>query len=89
MGGSEYEAQRRLKAGDLAGLPEQVQMEAFLAALDAGTCLPVGDPSLTLEDAGLTPEAALTVLDAALLTSALHVESRVAAVLGQGFYTIG
>lgn len=43
----------------------------------------------TLEGARMTREQALTLLDASLITMALHTESRIASLLGQGFYTIG
>jgi 2-oxoisovalerate dehydrogenase E1 component len=36
-----------------------------------------------------TTESVNTVLDAALMTLALHTESRVASLMGKGFYTIG
>ena len=37
----------------------------------------------------LTPSQILTTLDAAMATFHLHVESRISALCGQGYYTIG
>lgn len=70
-------------AKDLAALPEVVAAATLRHQLETGT-LPKSSSRPTL-DAAQTE----LVVDAGLATFHLHVEARVAAYCGEGFYTIG
>lgn len=88
--GGEGALRRKLegKAEEIAALPEVVQFNRFLAELDSGSCqLPNG-----LQDfgaAGMSREECNAVITAGLATQAAHVQSRMASVVGEGYYTIG
>ena len=72
-------------AKEVAELAEVRQRELFRAQLAAGSCAPHPAASQLAVSA---PELA-TLMDAGFATFLLHVEARIASLLGQGFYTIG
>lgn len=81
---SNYRALTRGAQAEIAGLSEVLMRDRFLAqvgALVPGAHSPV--------PASLTPERLSLCLEAGMATFALHVESRIAAAVGTGFYTIG
>lgn len=74
---------------ELSKLPEIVQIEAFLAELDSGSCrMPESGPQV-LADVGMSASECRTAITAAFATMVLHAESRASAFVGEGFYTIG
>jgi hypothetical protein len=88
--GGEGALRRKLadKVDEVAALPEVIQFQRFIDQLDAGSCqLPAGLQSF--EEVGMDKTACMAVLTAALATQASHVESRMASVVGEGYYTIG
>ena len=84
---------RMARGKDIAKLPETIQLEKFLAELKAGELqLPQGPTDgveLSFESLGLTPHDVTQLLTAGFATLSLHCNSRIASMLGQGFYTIG
>jgi len=100
-----YRESREAYTEHIERLPETVQQKRLVERLKAGDCpsppvyfntyasppRPMDQKveELTLETAGLSREDLLTSLDAAFATCCLHVESRIAALVGEGFYTIG
>jgi len=74
---------RTQHAKDLAALPEVIAAATLRRQLETGT-LPKSSSRPTL-DAAQTK----LVVDAGLATFHLHVEARIAAYCGEGFYTIG
>lgn len=80
---------------EIVALPEfkaRVTLSDFLASGGASTSnnsiVPIIPPSNGYKHV-LTPAQMRLTLDAAIATFHLHVESRIAALCGQGFYTIG
>ena len=73
---------------DVLALPEVVSATSFterlVAALNAGRPLPADVATLQEQ-----PELVRTALTAAMVTTHLHTQSRIAAYSGNGFYTIG
>jgi 2-oxoisovalerate dehydrogenase E1 component len=81
---------RSRAAADIAKLVEVKQANRFLQQLKDGTCASV--PSAFLQDlsaAGMSSEELRCAITAGFLTFLVHVESRIASSVGQGFYTIG
>lgn len=76
-------------AADIDALSEVHQLREFARQLETGACDAPASEFASLAAAGLTAETAQQVLQAGLATMVIHVESRIAALLGQGFYTIG
>eukprot|EP00756_Hemistasia_phaeocysticola_P034406 Hpha_TRINITY_DN16518_c4_g1::TRINITY_DN16518_c4_g1_i1::g.134215::m.134215/K11381/bkdA; 2-oxoisovalerate dehydrogenase E1 component len=75
---------------DIPGLPEMVQATLFEKQLLSGDLeVPASCADWDLERAGITPEQFRVLIQGGMATSLLHVEARVAALLGLGFYTIG
>ena len=69
-------------------LPEVVSAASFAERLDAK----LQSLALSAEDVSTLqtePELVRTALTAAMATTTLHTESRIAAFLGYGYYTIG
>ena len=69
-------------------LPEVVSAASFAERLDAK----LQSLALSAEDVSTLqtePELVRTALTAAMATTSLHTESRIAAFLGYGYYTIG
>ena len=65
------------------------QLLAFGEQLDIGACsAPEAGPA-TAADVGMPADALRASVSAALATVAVHCESRVAAAVGEAFYTIG
>ena len=87
---SNYAEKRMAKLEEIAAFPELIQRDRLLSDLSAGDTAmrPHAVPS-TLPDLKMSPGDLNKCVDAALLTFALHVESRVSSALGEGFYTIG
>lgn len=85
---------REQNLNDIVALPEykaRRQLSDFLAsgaATSNNLIVPISPPPGGYKHI-LTPEQMRTTLDAAMATFHLHVESRIAALCGQGFYTIG
>ena len=78
-------ADKRLKsAKELAALPEVVAAETLRQQLASGTL-----PTQTSSAPPLDADQTRLVVDAGLATFHLHVEARIAAYCGEGFYTIG
>lgn len=81
---------------DIINLPEykaRTNLSNFLSGRVSSSHLPNPITPPTPPSFGythvLTPSQMLLTLDAAIATFHLHVESRIAALCGQGFYTIG
>lgn len=81
---------------DIINLPEykaRTNLSNFLSGRVSSSHLPNPITPPTPPSCGythvLTPSQMLLTLDAAIATFHLHVESRIAALCGQGFYTIG
>lgn len=74
---------------DVRALPEVVSASSFderlTAALDAGSPRPEEDAAILRAQ----PETVRTALTAAMSTTHLHTQSRIAAYSAYGFYTIG
>ena len=78
-------ADKRLKsAKELAALPEVVAADTLRQQLASGTL-----PTQTSSAPPLDADQTKLVIDAGLATFHLHVEARIAAYCGEGFYTIG
>jgi hypothetical protein len=77
---------------DISQISEVKQREIFLKSLENAAASP---PSLNntsiqrFHNSGMTISQLQQVVDAGMMTFLLHVESRIASSLGQGFYTIG
>ena len=82
------------------GISELQQFNKLLQQIDSQQCLTrknnnfsdtidFSDPSNILNQIGLSPSNYLLLFDSALITHCLHIQSRIAAFEGQGFYTIG
>jgi 2-oxoisovalerate dehydrogenase E1 component len=83
------------KAKDISDLTEVKQINIFSRQLEHGE-LPSSDSlstrspdALSATSVGLSAEHANTLITAGFITFALHVEARIASLLGEGFYTIG
>jgi TPP-dependent pyruvate/acetoin dehydrogenase alpha subunit len=77
---------------DISQISEVKQREIFLRSLEdaASTSSPKSKVNLQrFHDSGMTKNQLEQVVDAGMMTFLLHVESRIASSLGQGFYTIG
>lgn len=85
---SRYTQLRESKAKEISELAEVKQMSIFEEQLRQGTC-PAPASLHTLESVQMPATDCLDVLTAAFATFSLHVESRIASLLGEGFYTIG
>lgn len=72
-------------------LPETQQLNTFLGQLERGhdACGAANTSRHSLASVSMPSELAMHVLTSGYATLALHVESRAASALGQGFYTIG
>ena len=82
---------RVVKSKEIAELAEVKQRARFGEQLRqgaAGAASP-GPPASDLRQAALSRDDARLLLDAGLATFLLHVEARIASLLGEGFYTIG
>ena len=78
-------ADKRLNsAKELAALPEVVAAETLRQQLASGAL-----PTQTSSAPALDADQTRLVVDAGLATFHLHVEARIAAYCGEGFYTIG
>ena len=82
------------RAAEVKGLPEVIQAKRFLEQLKQGhpfheKQVKKWTSSPLVATGHVSKEKVLTALDASFLTFFLHVESRIAALLGAGFYTIG
>lgn len=85
----DYAALRDDKTAEIAKLSESIQADKFIQSLADGSCQPHASSTSSFAEAGMSNEDVMTVLEAGMATFALHVESRVSSMLGQGFYTIG
>jgi len=80
----------RAERKDIASLAEVVQATLFEQQLLSGDLeLPASCEDWTLERAGMSEEQLRLLVKGGMATALLHVEARVAALLGLGFYTIG
>ncbi len=100
-----YIKTRTARQAALDELPERVQQRRLVEQLKLGECPSppsffqtyaspprAPDPNvdkLTIGDVGMSKDEMRTLIDAAFATCCLHVESRIAALIGEGFYTIG
>jgi 2-oxoisovalerate dehydrogenase E1 component len=78
----------------ISNLPEIQQLNVLRTALIKETIRPSGHVRSLSEARSAHPNVFSSknlsiVLDAALMTSLLHIESRAASIMGEGFYTIG
>lgn len=84
---------RSLRENSMEGikkLPEWEQKEILREQIKTGTCSPPPVlPQYSFTDTGMTKEDVSVVIKAGIATLLLHVESRIAAFIGHGFYTIG
>ena len=78
-------SKRAALAKELSALPEVVQRSALEGALRSPASLPRREGRVV----SLSDAQTRTLVDAGLATFLLHVEARVAAYCGEGFYTIG
>jgi hypothetical protein len=86
----DLEQLRQEKWGDIVKLSEWQQSELFRQKLLNGSCeAPPNPKGLTFASEGLAKEDVQLCIQAGFATSLLHLESRVASAVGQGFYTIG
>eukprot|EP00954_Amorphochlora_amoebiformis_P003510 271656-Amorphochlora_amoeboformis.AAC.2 len=102
---SGYLGKRASYEEKISGLAETIQQRRLLERLELGDCpspptwfqtyaSPPRSPDpqvekLTLTESGMSEHDFKTILDAAFATCCLHVESRIASLIGEGFYTIG
>lgn len=94
---SKWAAMKAAVQSQLDQMPEVVQLKQLKASLHEGSIVEVSNKTsksalgdVMKRNPGIVTEASLSmVTDAALLTFLLHVESRAASLLGEGFYTIG
>lgn len=92
-----FAAKKASMASSISALPEVVQRNNFIKKLSTNDDLnrfiqPHHQSLVALRNSDpkeYTTEKARIVTDAALLTFSLHVESRIASMVGEGFYTIG
>eukprot|EP00040_Diaphanoeca_grandis_P034178 m.210690 g.210690 ORF g.210690 m.210690 type:complete len:804 (-) comp33088_c0_seq1:655-3066(-) len=83
-----YEEKTVLKTDEIAQLPEVIELDTFVQSLRNESCeAPVTD--LTFESVRMSKDQCMHIITAGLATATLHVESRIAALIGEGFYTIG
>ena len=85
---------REANKADLSQISEVKQREIFLKSLEeaAAASNSLKKPNASLQrfhDSGMTVSQLEQVVEAGMMTFLLHVESRIASSLGQGFYTIG
>ncbi|KAL7547356.1 hypothetical protein ACHAWF_010672 [Thalassiosira exigua] len=89
---------REQNEADIVALPEHKARSSLQDFLSAKAGRMASDASHPIEPPSpppsgyhhvLTPHQILQTLDAAMATFHLHVESRIASLCGQGFYTIG
>ena len=98
----DWKTLKRTEAAQLAGIVEIKARDLFRSQLRGGltglfdscksVATHVGSQPKALSASSsseLKPSELRLLLDASLLTFALHVEARLASALGQGFYTIG
>jgi 2-oxoisovalerate dehydrogenase E1 component len=85
----DYAALRGEKSAEIAKLAESIQADNFTQTLADGSCQPHASSTSSFAEAGMSNDNVMTVLEAGMATFALHIESRVSSMLGQGFYTIG
>eukprot|EP01060_Flectonema_neradi_P024694 TRINITY_DN3358_c3_g1_i1.p1 TRINITY_DN3358_c3_g1~~TRINITY_DN3358_c3_g1_i1.p1 ORF type:complete len:811 (+),score=186.16 TRINITY_DN3358_c3_g1_i1:62-2434(+) len=89
MGSKVDLSKKRVKEAEgLSKMTEMRMAKKFEKQLQEGTCS-VPDDFLHLSDAQISVEDAKLIMKAAVATSLVHVESRVASSFGLGFYTIG
>jgi hypothetical protein len=87
---STYTTKRAAKLAEISSFPELVQRDRLLNDLLAGeTAMRPHATFVQSQPFQMSNADFNTCLDAALLTFALHIESRVSSALGEGFYTIG
>jgi 2-oxoisovalerate dehydrogenase E1 component len=81
------------RAADIVKLVEVQHRSAFSRLLSDGAALEAAGaarpPRASFADAGVSPEEAMLAIEAGFHTFNMHVESRIASLLGEGFYTIG
>eukprot|EP01134_Creolimax_fragrantissima_P006074 CFRG6074T1 len=78
------------KAKEIRNIVEVQQSTNFRQQLQNGTCqLPANDAGLTFESVGMDKSNVKIAIESGFATEHLHIESRIASALGQGFYTIG
>jgi hypothetical protein len=89
----DLKAMRNSHNKEITQLTEFKQATKFLQQLQNQSCQPHPSPSSSspssLADIGMSASELRTVITSGMLTFLLHVESRTASALGQGFYTIG
>ena len=73
---------------DIGRIPEVVQKNLFLEQLEAGSCEAPSTP-LSLSEIGMSGDELNRVITAGMATSLIHTHSRIASLVGEGFYTIG
>jgi 2-oxoisovalerate dehydrogenase E1 component len=79
---------RAQRSDEIAALAEVRQQGIFVQKLRDGSCeLPEGRASL--DEAGMSASRMLVNIQAGFCTNLLHTQSRIASLLGEGFYTIG
>ena len=79
-------ASRQLSSYAQRSLPEVKSATAFASRLDSALSAPIAAAdTLDASDAHDLTQA----LDAAMITTHMHTQSRIAAFEGEGFYTIG
>ena len=87
---STYASKRLAKMEEISAFPEHVQRDRLLSDLSIGdVALEPHRISSSQKPIQMSHDQFNQCIDAALLTFALHVESRTASALGEGFYTIG
>eukprot|EP01125_Pyxidicula_operculata_P010749 TRINITY_DN3538_c0_g1_i1.p1 TRINITY_DN3538_c0_g1~~TRINITY_DN3538_c0_g1_i1.p1 ORF type:complete len:755 (-),score=141.84 TRINITY_DN3538_c0_g1_i1:181-2445(-) len=86
-----YKSSRGSRTAEIQKLPEVQQRKRFLTKLVEGKCvMPESGPSfIECTQKGLTHDDVMSYITAGFATRLLHIESRIASLLGEGFYTIG
>lgn len=87
FGTSRLQSLKDGKAKEIQALPESIQMENLVKKIETGSCVAV-ESEHTMASTGITKEAFLMGIDAGFATFALHVESRMASMLGDSFHTV-
>ena len=90
ISGSQVDLSKKRIDGEegLSKMTEMKMARKFEKQLQKGSCTVPSD-YLHLSDTNLSKEDAMQIMQAAVATSLVHVESRVASSFGLGFYTIG
>lgn len=84
-----YTSLRSSAEARISALPEVVAQQALLTRLDSGDLSDFRTLTAVNETRPLDQHTWKMTMQAAMTTCALHVESRIASLLGRAFYTIG